>query len=174
MSGTWIFQKSSPYKYQNKNKQTRNHYLSNTITGPDSSNCNYCKQYFPSEYQPDTVYVQWDFIEGKSVRSLLQEQYQHLAVNGNFVHCRTMSSVAEGGEVSIGKQGLDGNLRILKKVFFRRLGKYCCLCSVCLAHTPYTHPRNPGNPCHRFFIRIPHSMSEGNRSSVREKGKYRR
>lgn len=60
VSGTWIFQKSSLYKYQNKNKQTWNHYLSKTVTGLDSSNHIYCKQLFPSDYQPDTVYIQWD------------------------------------------------------------------------------------------------------------------
>jgi len=55
---------------------------------------------FPSEYQPDTVHIQRDFIEGgESVTSLSQRQDQRLAVNGNFVDCHATSSMAEGEKV---------------------------------------------------------------------------
>lgn len=80
--------------YENKNKHTWNHYLSNTTAGPDSSNRIYCNKAWCYLHSGN-------FISRDSVRSVLQQQDQQWATNDKFVHFCEMNFVTQRGMVSI-------------------------------------------------------------------------
>lgn len=138
VSGTWIFQKSSLYKYQNKNKQTWNHYLSKTYWA------RFFQPYLLQTVFPLTISLTLSTFSGTYLRWI--SQISLVTAGSASGHkwqfcsplCNEFCGRGREGKRLRGSKGWT----VTSSVFFRRLGKYCCLCSLCVARTLYPSPKS--------------------------------